>query len=163
MPWSGYTRILRSSGEIPQRLRCKAFWCELFDRRSHRSQSWGESAGSISTALHMVANNGDNEGLFRGAFMQSGGPITTGSLEDGEYLSLLRPSKRSLIVAQASLSLISSPPTRGVPTLWDLPSSSTVCAMHQWTPFAPQSSRLATFSTIRAYRWRGSRAWMACS
>ena len=48
--------------------------------------SWGQSAGSISAALHMLANNGDNEGLFRGAFMQSGGPISwkTGTLEEGK-------------------------------------------------------------------------------
>jgi hypothetical protein len=26
----------------------------------------------------MVANNGDNEGLFRGAFMESGSPIPVG-------------------------------------------------------------------------------------
>ena len=64
-------RILRSSGEIPQRLRCKAFWCELFDRRSHRSQSWGESAGSISVALQLVLNGGDPGGLYRGAVMAS--------------------------------------------------------------------------------------------
>ncbi|KZV76204.1 carotenoid ester lipase precursor [Peniophora sp. CONT] len=47
---------------------------------------WGQSAGAISVAMHMVANNGDNEGLFRGAFMQSGGPIDTGVLEDGQAL-----------------------------------------------------------------------------
>ncbi|KZV67945.1 carotenoid ester lipase precursor [Peniophora sp. CONT] len=35
---------------------------------------WGESAGAFSVALQMVTNNGDNEGLFRGAFMQSGSP-----------------------------------------------------------------------------------------
>ena len=31
--------------------------------------SWGESAGAISVALHLVTNGGNNEGLFRGAFM----------------------------------------------------------------------------------------------
>ncbi|KAJ7051684.1 Alpha/Beta hydrolase protein [Mycena amicta] len=47
---------------------------------------WGESAGAISVALHMVANNGNNEGLFRGGFMQSGSPIPTGPLEHGQNL-----------------------------------------------------------------------------
>ncbi|KAH9889049.1 carotenoid ester lipase precursor [Cubamyces lactineus] len=33
---------------------------------------WGESAGSQSIAFHMVTNGGDNEGLFRAGFMESG-------------------------------------------------------------------------------------------
>lgn len=44
---------------------------------------WGESAGAISAALHMVANNGDNEGLFRGSFMESGAPIPVGDIAKG--------------------------------------------------------------------------------
>jgi len=36
---------------------------------------WGESAGAISVGLHMVVNNGNPDGLFRGAFMESGSPI----------------------------------------------------------------------------------------
>ncbi|KAJ6455466.1 carotenoid ester lipase precursor [Mycena sanguinolenta] len=45
---------------------------------------WGESAGAISAALHMVANNGNNEGLFRAAFMESGSPIPVGPIENGQ-------------------------------------------------------------------------------
>jgi len=45
---------------------------------------WGESAGAISVSLHMIANNGDNEGLFRAAFMESGSPIPTGPVENGQ-------------------------------------------------------------------------------
>ncbi|KAJ8454068.1 hypothetical protein ONZ45_g19450 [Pleurotus djamor] len=45
---------------------------------------WGESAGAISVALQMVANNGDSEGLFRGAFMQSGAPIPVGDITNGQ-------------------------------------------------------------------------------
>ena len=46
--------------------------------------SWGESAGAISVALQMVTNGGNTEGLFRGAFMQSGGPIPrAGTVETG--------------------------------------------------------------------------------
>ncbi|KAJ7448046.1 carotenoid ester lipase precursor [Mycena latifolia] len=44
----------------------------------------GESAGAVSVALQMLANNGDNEGLFRAAFMQSGGPVPVGPLEHGQ-------------------------------------------------------------------------------
>ncbi|KAJ7644706.1 carotenoid ester lipase precursor [Roridomyces roridus] len=45
---------------------------------------WGESAGAISVSLHMLANNGDNQGLFRGAFMESGSPIPVGPIENGQ-------------------------------------------------------------------------------
>ncbi|KAI0754517.1 carotenoid ester lipase precursor [Daedaleopsis nitida] len=45
---------------------------------------WGESAGAISVALQMVTNGGDTEGLFRGAFMQSGSPIPVGDLSHGQ-------------------------------------------------------------------------------
>ena len=48
------------------------------------SASWGESAGAISVALHMLVNKGDQEGLFRGAIMQSGGPIPVGDIEHGQ-------------------------------------------------------------------------------
>ena len=46
--------------------------------------SWGESAGAISAALHMVANGGDTEGLFHGAFMHSGSPIPVGDITNGQ-------------------------------------------------------------------------------
>ncbi|KAF8645414.1 hypothetical protein AX16_007829 [Volvariella volvacea WC 439] len=45
---------------------------------------WGESAGSFSVALHMVANNGNTEGLFRAGFMQSGFQIPTGDIANGQ-------------------------------------------------------------------------------
>ncbi|THH21429.1 hypothetical protein EW146_g170 [Bondarzewia mesenterica] len=45
---------------------------------------WGESAGAISVGLHMVTNGGDAEGLFRGAFMQSGSPIPVGDISHGQ-------------------------------------------------------------------------------
>ncbi|KAI0265669.1 carotenoid ester lipase precursor [Gloeopeniophorella convolvens] len=45
---------------------------------------WGESAGAISVAMHMLTNNGDQEGLFRGAIMQSGGPIPVSDIEHGQ-------------------------------------------------------------------------------
>lgn len=46
--------------------------------------SWGESAGAISVALHMIANRGDHEGLFRAGFMQSGSPIPFGTVDQGQ-------------------------------------------------------------------------------
>ena len=45
---------------------------------------WGESAGAISAALHMLTNGGDTEGLLRGAFMLSGSPIPVGDITDGQ-------------------------------------------------------------------------------
>jgi carboxylesterase type B len=46
--------------------------------------SWGESAGAISAALHMIANDGNTEGLFRGAIMESGAPVPVGDIENGQ-------------------------------------------------------------------------------
>lgn len=46
--------------------------------------SWGESAGAISVSLHMLANGGDTEGLFRAAFMESGAPIPVGDITNGQ-------------------------------------------------------------------------------
>ncbi|KAI9443553.1 carotenoid ester lipase precursor [Lactarius indigo] len=45
---------------------------------------WGESAGAISVAMQMITNGGNNEGLFRGAVMQSGGPIPVGDIKNGQ-------------------------------------------------------------------------------
>lgn len=35
-------------------------------------------------SLHMVVNNGNNEGLFRGAVMESGSPIPVGNITLGQ-------------------------------------------------------------------------------
>lgn len=35
---------------------------------------WGESAGAQSIAYHLFSYDGRNDGLFRGAIMESGGP-----------------------------------------------------------------------------------------
>ncbi|KAJ7786713.1 Alpha/Beta hydrolase protein [Mycena olivaceomarginata] len=51
---------------------------------SETCSSAGVNLLAISAALHMVANNGDNEGLFRGAFMESGSPIPVGPIENGQ-------------------------------------------------------------------------------
>jgi acetylcholinesterase len=48
------------------------------------SHSWGQSAGSISVGMQMITNNGDTEGLFRSAFLESGYMHSTGSLEDAQ-------------------------------------------------------------------------------
>ncbi|TBU41183.1 alpha/beta-hydrolase [Dichomitus squalens] len=47
---------------------------------------WGESAGGISVALHLVTNGGNTEGLFRAAFMQSGSPIPIGDITEGQIV-----------------------------------------------------------------------------
>ncbi|KAF7718094.1 Carboxylic ester hydrolase [Penicillium ucsense] len=36
---------------------------------------WGESAGAYSVGAHLVTNNGNNEGLFRAAIMESGNAV----------------------------------------------------------------------------------------
>ncbi|KAJ7599913.1 carotenoid ester lipase precursor [Mycena floridula] len=45
---------------------------------------WGESAGAISASLQMLANGGNTEGLFRGAFLESGSPIPVGDISHGQ-------------------------------------------------------------------------------
>lgn len=45
---------------------------------------WGESAGAISVADHLVTNDGDNAGLFRGAVLQSGFAWPTTDIEVGQ-------------------------------------------------------------------------------
>ncbi|KAM0749265.1 alpha/beta-hydrolase [Meredithblackwellia eburnea MCA 4105] len=45
---------------------------------------WGESAGAISVAHQMLGNGGNNEGLFRGVFANSGSPIPVGSYTGGQ-------------------------------------------------------------------------------
>ena len=44
--------------------------------------SWGESAGSISVFLHLFANGGDTEGLFRAGIMSSGSSVPTGDITE---------------------------------------------------------------------------------
>ena len=46
------------------------------------SSRWGESAGSTSVSLQLLANGGDTEGLFRGAIMQSGSPASVLGMAD---------------------------------------------------------------------------------
>ncbi|KAH9855288.1 carotenoid ester lipase precursor [Lenzites betulinus] len=41
---------------------------------------WGESAGSISVASHMITNGGNPEGLFRAAWMESGSAFPSGDI-----------------------------------------------------------------------------------
>ncbi|TBU44216.1 alpha/beta-hydrolase [Dichomitus squalens] len=43
---------------------------------------WGPSAGAISSALQMVTNGGNTEGLFRGSVMSAGSTIPTGYIEE---------------------------------------------------------------------------------
>ncbi|KAF8836216.1 alpha/beta-hydrolase [Paxillus ammoniavirescens] len=45
---------------------------------------WGESAGAISVALHMVTNDGNPDGLFRAAFMQSGSLLPVDDISQGQ-------------------------------------------------------------------------------
>ena len=52
--------------------------------------SWGESAGAISIAFQMITNGGHSEGLFHGAFMQSGSPLILGDITHGQpYYDLI--------------------------------------------------------------------------
>ncbi|KAI0298095.1 carotenoid ester lipase precursor [Multifurca ochricompacta] len=45
---------------------------------------WGESSGAMSVALQLVTNKGNQEDLYRGAIMHSGGQIPVGDIENGQ-------------------------------------------------------------------------------
>ena len=61
----------------------------------------------MSVALQMLAYGGQTEGLFRGAFMQSGAPIPVSDLEKGQVSSLIT------YLVQSSHSYL-----RSIMTLW---------------------------------------------
>lgn len=46
---------------------------------------WGESAGGSSVGFHLVAYGGRDDGLFRGAAMESGNPVPYQSLNGSEF------------------------------------------------------------------------------
>ena len=58
-------------------------------------ESWGELAGVISVALHMIANGRNTKGLFHGAFMESGAVIPVGdmSLSQQDYNNLAQVAR----------------------------------------------------------------------
>ncbi|KAI0666899.1 carotenoid ester lipase [Trametes maxima] len=57
-------------------------YVSLFGGDPEKVTLWGQSAGAISSVYHMLTNNGQNDGLFRGAIMQSGSYMPTGDIED---------------------------------------------------------------------------------
>ncbi|KAJ3558684.1 hypothetical protein NM688_g778 [Phlebia brevispora] len=45
---------------------------------------WGESAGAMCAGMQLVANGSNNEGLFRGAILQSGSPLPVADVTAGQ-------------------------------------------------------------------------------
>ncbi|KAI1788051.1 carotenoid ester lipase [Ganoderma leucocontextum] len=45
---------------------------------------WGESAGSMSVALHMLYNDGNTKGFFRAGFMESGNALPSGYVDNDD-------------------------------------------------------------------------------
>lgn len=52
---------------------------ESFGGDTSKVTIFGESAGALSTGMHLVAYGGRDDKLFRGAIMQSGNPINYGT------------------------------------------------------------------------------------
>jgi len=67
-----------------QGLRWVQKYISAFNGDPSRVTIWGESAGAISVALQMLTNGGNPEGLFHGAFMESGSPIPVGDITHGQ-------------------------------------------------------------------------------
>lgn len=49
---------------------------------------WGESAGAISVGAHLIAYGGRDDGLFRGAIMESGGSISANPMNTTDFQDL---------------------------------------------------------------------------
>ena len=62
--------------------------------------SWGESAGAASVGFQLTAYNGRDDHLFRGAIMESGNPVSYGSIRTVQQYQPIYDS----IVANASCS-----------------------------------------------------------
>lgn len=81
-----------NAGLLDQRLGMK--WVQkyisLFGGDPTKVTIFGESAGAISVGFHLIANNGNNEGLFRAAIMESGSaiPVLDASGGQNEYDAL---------------------------------------------------------------------------
>ncbi|CZR56370.1 related to triacylglycerol lipase V precursor [Phialocephala subalpina] len=86
---------------------------------------WGESAGAQSVGAHLLAYNGRDDGLFRGAIAQSGGPAVSFfpvGLSNG-YNSTAYQSVYNTLVSNTSCSSPSSQFSTSLECLRNLPFS----------------------------------------
>ncbi|GJE92631.1 carotenoid ester lipase precursor [Phanerochaete sordida] len=67
-----------------QALRWVQKYISAFNGDPSKVTIWGQSAGASSVSLQLLTNGGDTEGLFRGAFMESGYPWPVGDITGGQ-------------------------------------------------------------------------------
>ncbi|KAI1788850.1 alpha/beta-hydrolase [Ganoderma leucocontextum] len=96
---------------------------------------WGESAGAESVSVQMVTNSGDPEGLFRGAFMQSGSPVPTGDIVLGQEAYDAVVSKTGCSGAADTLQCLRGAPFSALKSAFDSASADSSSIL-TWVPRA---------------------------
>ena len=105
---------------------------------------WGESAGAESVSLQMVTNGGNPEGLFRGAFMQSGSPVPTGDIVLGQATYDAVVAKTNCSGAADTLQCLRGVPFSTLKSTFDSVSASSSSIVGIYVPTLGKRDRLTS-------------------